>query len=240
MKTSTVTALFVLSALSLLLASCSGETVSIEKISTRKIKQSKTVESSKHSSDKSSEVSKDDFEQPRLTVAQAMKKYGRRGENDYVLAAERAEEIDDNDAALLLLTKALSLNNKNGQAYYERGCLRYNVVAGADDAAMEDLKRAIALGAGGADAYRFLARIYDSKKQPEKAIEMLDKAIELYPDDHDSYKYRATICLACGRKDKARKDYDKMLEVEPGDSQVYFRRAELLAKERKKAGSGSV
>lgn len=157
-----------------------------------------------------------------------MKKYSRPGEHDYVQAAERALEIDDNDAAQLLLAEALKRNDKNGNAYYQRGRLRYNVVAGADDAAMEDLKRAIALGAGGADAYRFLARIYDSKKQPKKAIEMLDKAIELYPDDHDSYKYRATICLGCGQKDKARKDYDKMLEVEPLDSQVYFRRAELL------------
>ncbi len=170
------------------------------------------------------------FEKYRPTLEQAKQRYvdhPEHGINGVLEAAANAFKKEDYFCAETLADDVLKHDNKNVQAYVIRGKARCNGVSGADDLAIEDLQKAIALGCGDSKIYKYLSRLYFAKKDPKKAIQALDQAIKIAPDEKDSYKYRAAICVEVGQREKALSDYKKILQFDPDNSDVYYMRAQL-------------
>lgn len=205
-----------------------------------------TESSSKHENKAKTDKSELDgllLAAPELTLKEAIKKYARGSKknlNDLqrsqrlTIAASKAADMGDNDAAETLLTEAIRLDDKNGQAFYQRGKVRCNGVKGKDSDAIEDFKKAISFGAGGAGAHEFLGRVYDSSHQPDKAIEALTTAIKMDPTSKDPYKSRAALYTAMGEKEKALKDYDMISKIDPTSALAQFRKGQVLESLKRK------
>jgi tetratricopeptide (TPR) repeat protein len=180
------------------------------------------------------------FTPEKLSLKQAIKRYGTNlrnspGEDSQMLtkAAQLASSEADNDAAELMLSEAISLDDKNALAYYLRGRVRCNAIFGKDSAAMEDLNKAISLGFRDAEVYLVLARLYDNARQPQKAIENLTTAINISPTDKNLYKARAVIYVSIGEKEKALEDYRTISKLEPESIVCYFQQGQVLESMKK-------
>lgn len=143
-------------------------------------------------------------------------------------AATRALKLRDYESADYLLDEAIKINPNNGELYYMRGRARSNSVRADYEKALDDLKKAKSMGALELGGYEYMAGIYDSRKQPEKAIEVLNEALSRYPDSKNLHHTRAVIFLSKGMKKEAKQDYDKILEINPKDGFTYLLRAQLL------------
>lgn len=174
---------------------------------------------------------------PKLTLKEGIKNYAtptkpnmtdQEASQRLTAAAGHACSVGDNDTAELLLNEAIRLDDHNGEAYAQRGRARCNSVAGKDKAAIEDLKRAISLGCGGARVHITLARLYDATDQPLKAIEELGVASKLAPKEKDVYKSRAAVYAEIGQKEKALRDYEILTQLHPDDTEPHFRIAQIL------------
>lgn len=187
------------------------------------------------------------FTPTKLTLKQANKKYGTKLFNDpkrdsvaLTAAGEFAGSKGDNDAAETLLTEAIRLNDKNSVAYYWRGRIRCNGIAGKDKAAMADLQKAIALGFSEAEVYLVLARLLDADKQPQKALEALAIGIELDPTNRDMFKSRAAINAALGHKEEALKDYQQLAKLDPESTAPLFQQAQVYESMKKFDEAGAI
>ena len=206
----------------MLLSSCSGD----EDNSSEAPEPVKSSKKKKHE-----DLDRLIFAPTELTLEEAKQKYVKTAPVDSIVlstAAELAADKADNDAALKLATEAIRLDDKNGNAYYQRGRARCNIVAGKDDDAIDDLKKAISLGRSDSNAHLILARLYDNNKQPQKAIESLTIAIQLSPRGRDLYKARAAIYASTGELEKALEDYKKLGELDPSSSATYYQRGQIL------------
>lgn len=173
---------------------------------------------------------------PKLSLKDAIKKYvtvkivGGEGKVDtqtLTKAADRALELGDNDTAEVMLDEALRLDSNNGEAYFQRGRSRCNGVSGKDQEAIADLKKAISLGAGGAPAHCFLARLYDEHNQQDKALAELTEALRIDPNNKVAYRCRAAIFDAMGQKENALKDYQQLSKNDPKNTTNFFRIAQV-------------
>ncbi|MDZ4834468.1 MAG: tetratricopeptide repeat protein [Candidatus Melainabacteria bacterium] len=170
---------------------------------------------------------------PQLSLSEALKKYtpGKKASSmssaELTFAAITAADMSDNEAAETMLNQAIKLDDKNSMAYYQRGRVRGNAIAGKDSDAMADLKKAISLGHVGGNAHVALARLYDANNQPKEAIEQLTKAITLDPMNKDVYKARAALYVSVGEKEKAIKDYDKLAAIDPKSLTTHFQKAQV-------------
>ena len=194
----------------------------------------------KHSGHKDTELDRIVFTPKKLSFKQAIKKYGTKLRNspreDSVMLTEAgrlAADVGDNEAAEMMLSEAIVLNDKNAAAYHLRGRVRCNAISGKDQAALEDLKKAIALGFPGPEPYIVLARLYDSSKEPQKAIESLTTAMKLSPELKDLYKARAVIYVSIGEKEKALADYKQLAKLDPESLACYFQQGQVLESMKK-------
>lgn len=234
-----------LSATLLLLSACSLEEQSASESGTKSQKTERPERSKSSGKSKQSSRSKESSDEmdllvlapPQLTLEEAIKKYASAEKLGVTVqeksmrltkAATRAADMGDTDAAEVLLNEALRLDSQNGEAYFQRGRARCNSVAGKDKAAIEDLRNAIRLGAGGARTHITLARLYDANNQQEKAIDELGLASKVAPKEKDIYKARAAIYAGLGQKENALKDYAILMQLHPGDASPHFRAAQIL------------
>lgn len=148
-------------------------------------------------------------------------------DQDYTNAAVKASHERDDESAMTLADEAIRLNPNNGEAYYVRGKARFSGLVGNDQAPIDDLKKACDMGAGGASAWHYLARAYDTRKDFPNAIASINEAIRMRPQDQASYKTRATLYAAHGDKEKAIADYSEAIRVKPKDAEPYFLRAQI-------------
>ena len=180
------------------------------------------------------------FRPAQLTLKEALKKYGKTVYNNpkvdsamFTEAAVFASNSADNEAAETLCSEAIRLDPNNAKAYFYRGRVRCNAISGKENAAEDDLKKALALGYLPSDVYLILGRLYDEKKQPEKAIECFSKAISIAPQLKELYKSRAAIYAALGEKEKALKDYERLATLDPSSSAPYFQQGQVLESMKK-------
>lgn len=217
-----LTSVVLMAGTAMFLSSCSGD-------EDKSFEATKPVKSSKKK--KNADLDRLIFAPTELTLEEAKQKYVHTAPVDSIVlstAAELAADKADNDAALKLATEAIRLDDKNANAYYQRGRARCNVVAGKDDDAIEDLKKAISLGRDDSNAHLILARLYDNNKQPQKAIESLTIAIKISPNGKDLYKSRAAIYASTGELEKALTDYKKLGELDPHSSATYYQRGQIF------------
>lgn len=179
---------------------------------------------------KNSELDRLIFAPPELSLDEAKQKYVHAPISSKVLseAASRAADKADNDAAEKLASEAIRLDPKNGDAFYQRGRARCNIVAGKDTEAIEDLQKAISLGLNDSSVHLILARLYDNNKQPKKAIESLTIAIKLAPTYKDLYKSRAALYVSVGEPEKALADYHSLSKLDPDNSALFYQRGQIF------------
>lgn len=185
---------------------------------------------------KDSELEQIVFRPTKLTLSEAIKKYGGKKlrnnpkEDSEMLtkAALFAADQSDNDAAEVLLNEAIKLSDTNRDAYYLRGRVRCNGISGKDKDALNDLNKAIALGYPGPEVHLVLARLYDGEKQPRKAIEELTLAHKAAPGAKDVLKARAAIYDAIGEKENALLDYKELAKLDPESLAPYFQQGQVL------------
>ncbi len=222
--------------LTFLLAGCADDKPQQQDSST-------TSSTTQQSASKSS--SKGDLENiymvhPTLSKPQVFAKYFKnlRGHQPTVdqclAAADKANDNCDYESEVVLATEAIRLNPSCSEAYYQRARGTTYSPKADDSAALADFTQVVALPESKikpgqrANAYSFMARIYDSRKQPKEAVDAMNKAIKLAPLDVSLYKARAAILVAQGDNEKAKKDYDEWIRLGPTDILPLLLRGQLF------------
>ena len=116
--------------------------------------------------------------------------------------------------AFAAIEKALALDGNLAEAYLARGQLAWSLPNGfPHESAVRDLKRAIALNPGLAEAHRELGKIYLHVGMLDKAIESNTMALRLDPADAAAARRRAAAYVY-------RRECDKALELAADDRRV--------------------
>ena len=125
-------------------------------------------------------------------------------------------------------SKAIELNPKLADAYYNRGTAYSNI--GNYQQAIKDYSKAIELNPQLAEAYNNRGTAYGKLGNQQQAINDYNKAIELNPQDADAYFNRGNAYGKLGNHQQAIKDYSKAIELNPQDADAYYNRGNAYAK----------
>jgi tetratricopeptide (TPR) repeat protein len=126
------------------------------------------------------------------------------------------------DLAISEFNKALEINPRDANAYYNRGLAYWH--EGKFDQAILDYSKAIEINPGLAEAYINRGSAYSKKKQYDQAISDYDKALERNPNLEVAYNNRGLAYLNTKRYDQAISDFNKALEIDPKDAEAYVNR----------------
>ena len=106
-------------------------------------------------------------------------------EISYFYRAVSNQALEKYDEAMLDYTKALQINNKMTDAYYNRANIilsRKDIENPKIENAIEDLEKALELDGKFIDALFAMAAAYKKLGQYHKALEYLEKLLEIEPD----------------------------------------------------------
>jgi len=134
------------------------------------------------------------------------------------------EEKGQYDEAISNYTKALEINPRDADAYYNRGVV-YNR-KGQSDEAISDFTKALEINPRDAHAYYNRGIVYNRKSQSDEAISDFTKALEINPRYAEAYKSRGSTYDDKGQYDEAISDYTKALEIDPRDALEYRQRGD--------------
>jgi tetratricopeptide (TPR) repeat protein len=124
--------------------------------------------------------------------------------------------LDDPDAALSDLARAIELDPELDWAYHQRAKLYVDLED--MDAAMADLEQAISINPNEAEYYAELGKIYDWPIQDYvNSIAYFTKALELEPDTAWYYAMRAHGRSGLGEWDAAFADINQAIILDPND-----------------------
>ena len=118
--------------------------------------------------------------------------------------------------ALEKLDKALSENNQNDNAYYNRGCIY--AYKGDLENALKDFTKAIEINSQSSDAYCNRGSVYFQQGRTDLAIKDYNKALELNPRDADLYYNRGLAYLKQENKKAAEMDFKKATDLKASSS----------------------
>lgn len=148
----------------------------------------------------------------------------------HLAAAKKAFEGGDFDTSIRAATNAIRLNPQMAEAYTWRGKAYYASSSGDQKAALMDLQKAISIDPKVEGGYEYLAMIYDSQKEYDKALAALNRAIEADPSDRDLHNSRATVLLTLGESERALQDQSEYIRLGPDKPSGYMKRGVLLEK----------
>lgn len=123
------------------------------------------------------------------------------------------------NAALEYYRKAIRLDPKNAEGYYNLGNLYLTI--GKPDKAAEEYKQAILLNPKYVKAYGNLAVTFARLNRPAEAIENFTKVTELEPNNIDAHFNLAAALLEQGQFEKAAEHYRKVLSLDPNDTEAH-------------------
>jgi tetratricopeptide (TPR) repeat protein len=134
------------------------------------------------------------------------------------------------------LESLLSLNDKNADAYYNRGWLyEYK---GDMPRAVQDYSKAIELDKKMKDAYYNRALALARMKKFEEALKDLSEAVKMEPASTDAICNRGSIHFQMGKLDLALADYEAGLKINPNDPDLRYNRALVFLAQGNKAAAG--
>jgi len=134
------------------------------------------------------------------------------------------------------LESLLSLNDKNAEAYYNRGWLyEYK---GDMPRAVQDYSKAIELDKKMKDAYYNRALALARMKKFEEALKDLSEAVKMEPASTDAICNRGSIHFQMGKLDLALADYEAGLKINPNDPDLRYNRALVFLAQGNKAAAG--
>ena len=159
----------------------------------------------------------------------------------YVLLGDLLAPTDLGGAAAAY-KRALALNGKDG-ATFEKVAIAYANAPVPDwPRALENGKRALALGRdsaglrialaradfGRADLYRHADRVYKAEDSEAEAQTNLDRALQLSPDNPDALRLLARAMLVSGRVTEAVSTLDRLVPLFPKDADLQRQYASAL------------
>ena len=115
--------------------------------------------------------------------------------------------------AIAMLTKAITLDDDNLDAYLIRGQLLMKL--GDLNGAEADATKLLAEAPNSEEVQLLMARIMEAQGRHEEAIEVYNKVVDLNPFSIEAFKERGAIKLAMGDKDGAEADMRQVLEIAP-------------------------
>jgi tetratricopeptide (TPR) repeat protein len=128
----------------------------------------------------------------------------------------------DYEPELKKINGFIKLNDKNADAFYNRGWLY--LAKGDLQMAERDYSKAILLDRNHFEAYNNRGLVFFKMEKYTQAIRDFDKAIRLNPRDVDGYCNRGSSYFQWNRMDLALRDYNKGLEINPNDADLYYNR----------------
>jgi tetratricopeptide (TPR) repeat protein len=121
------------------------------------------------------------------------------------------------------LDSLLQLNDKNADAYYNRGWLyEYK---GDPEKAAQDYTKAIELDKKLKDAYYNRGLLYARMKKYDEALKDFSEVIKQDPAAVDAYCNRGSVHFQMGKMDLALAEYEAALKISPNDADLYYNRA---------------
>ena len=148
----------------------------------------------------------------------------------YLESGEKYMEKKQYDAAIIQFKKALQIDPKFAQAYYELGSAMLATQNWQEG--FRDLSTAVELDPNNFKARAELGNLYVLSRRPEgyqKAEEQARYIIEHDPKSPDGYRLLGTVLFAQGRAQEAIEQYTKVIELQPKDAGAYLNRGVLNA-----------
>jgi tetratricopeptide (TPR) repeat protein len=133
----------------------------------------------------------------------------------YIRRANTYRQINDYDAAIADLTKAIELQPDNAFAYRRRGYYRSEQANFAKEQSLADLTKAIELQPNDASNYVDRGIVYAKIKDRQKFTADFNKALALKPDDPWIYENRAYARHLLGDYQGAVADYTEAIRLAP-------------------------
>jgi len=150
--------------------------------------------------------------------------YSYRG---YIFLAIKGNE----DRAIVDYSKAIELDPKYADAYYNRG-IAYKRKGNLDQA-IADYSKAIELDPKLATAYNNRGIAYRAKGNLDQAIADYTKAIELDPKNATAYNNRGIVYAEQKKYDQAIADFSKAIELDPKYAFAYNNRGNAYSDQKK-------
>lgn len=139
---------------------------------------------------------------------------------------EKSRSDEYIEEAIKSYSKALDLNPRNGEAYWQRSALYRK--SGKLDECFQDATNAVLFEPNDARAWNSLARCYEARKLHAEAIINFGEAIARDPTYTSAYLFRAKELIAIGNMDDAWKDFELALEHPSKDLNADIRLARGL------------
>ena len=155
-------------------------------------------------------------------IAEAIKKPYQDDEGYVIWSLQKGNNKDELDTVIENCNKAIALDSKDADAYYNRGnayISKYDF-----DNAIQDYDKVIQLKPDYADAYNNRGGAYAQKGELDRAIQNYDKVIQLKPDYAEVYNNRGEAYGRKGELDRAFKNYDKAIQLKPDFAGTYYNR----------------
>ncbi len=133
------------------------------------------------------------------------------------------KDVVDYESELKKINGFIKLNDKNADAFYNRGWLYLD--KGDLQMAERDYSTAILLDKNHLEAYYNRGLVFAKMNEYTQAIRDFDEAIRLNPADVDAYCNRGSSYFQLNKMDPALRDYNKGLEIDPYDADLYYNRA---------------
>ncbi|MBI3142657.1 MAG: tetratricopeptide repeat protein [Bacteroidetes bacterium] len=141
------------------------------------------------------------------------------------IRALELEKKGDWKHALADQSKAIALRPTEGQSYYNRGRLHYNM--NRYDLAKSDFEKALEILGPHHDLWNYLAGIAFNQKRFEDAVSLYKKALLLNDNRSETWRNLGASQAMIGKLEKALGAFDKALALSPGDSENYRMRGLL-------------
>lgn len=129
----------------------------------------------------------------------------------------------DYESELKKINGFIKLNDKNADAFYNRGWLY--LAKGDLQMAKRDYSTAILLDENHLEAYYNRGLVFAKMNEYTQAVRDFDEAIRLDPADVDAYCNRGSSYFQLNKMDPALRDYNKGLAIDPYDADLYYNRA---------------
>lgn len=128
----------------------------------------------------------------------------------------------------------LQINDRNAEAYYNRGWLY--AYEGDTARAIQDYSKAIELDKGMRDAYYNRGILLARAKKLDEALKDFSEFLRMEPGAADAYSNRGSVYFQMGKLDLALADFNSALKLNPNDADLLYNRALVsLAKGNKNA-----
>ncbi len=143
------------------------------------------------------------------------------------------------DQAISDFNKALEINPKDAEAYFNRGIV--HLEKGRYEQAISDYTKALEIDPRNAKVYLKRGNAYEGEGKYKQAIFDYTKALEIDPRDADAYINRGNAYAEKGHceqaisenSEQAISDYTKALEINPRNAKAYFKRGNAYEDEGK-------